>query len=133
MLSSRECVDALMRRYIEKGEQAIKENPSLAEPYHTELQGDWVGGIPNKLKILGHSFDVILIDDNETDRFGSMNPNTNTIRLNKNKTQSQIETTLLHEIIEALDHNLEIKLEHRQISALEAGLYQVLKDNKLSF
>jgi len=102
--------------------------------FSTELQGDFIDGkIPSKLKILGHSYDVILIDDNETSGFGSLNPNTNTIRLNKNKTQSQIESTLLHEIIEALDHNLELKLEHRQISALEAGLYQVLRDNKLSF
>jgi len=74
-----------------------------------------------------------MIDDRESGDYGSLNPNTNTIRLNKNKTQSQIESTLLHEIIEALNINLELRLEHPQISALEAGLYQVIKDNQITF
>lgn len=38
-------------------------------------------------------------------------------------------STLLHEAIEALNYHLELKLEHRQISSLEAGLHQVLSDN----
>lgn len=98
------------------------------------LACEWIGPkIPNSLKILGHDFKVIMLDDNETSNYGSMNPNTNTIRVNKNKTQSQIESTFLHEIIEAINQSLEINLEHRQITALEAGLYQVLKDNKLTF
>lgn len=89
--------------------------------------------IPNTIKVLGHDYHVVIIDSSETDPYGSMNPSTNTIRLNKNKVQSQIDSTLLHEIIEALNHDLELRLEHNQISSLEAGLYQVLKDNKLHF
>ena len=89
--------------------------------------------IPNNIKILGHTYAIIMIDDRENGDYGSLNPNTNTIRLNKNKTQSQIESTLLHEIIEALNMNLELRLEHPQISAIEAGLYQILKDNQITF
>ena len=89
--------------------------------------------IPDNIKILGHNYTIIMIDDRESGDYGSLNPNTNTIRLNKNKTQSQIESTLLHEIIECLNMSLELRLEHQQISALEAGLYQTLKDNKISF
>jgi len=89
--------------------------------------------IPDNIKILGHNYTIIMIDDRESGDYGSLNPNTNTIRLNKNKTQSQIESTLLHEIIEALNINLELRLEHPQISALEAGLYQVIKDNQITF
>ena len=89
--------------------------------------------IPNKIKVLGHEFSVNMVDLSETDTFGNMNPNTCAIRLNKNKCQSQIEETLLHEIIEAIDNNLELKFEHPQITALSATLYQVLKDNKLAF
>ena len=52
--------------------------------FSTELQGDFIGGkIPSKLKILGHSFNIILIDDNESSNFGSMNSNTNTIQNSK--------------------------------------------------
>jgi len=89
--------------------------------------------IPSKLKILGHDYTVKLVDLNETDTYGNINLNTNIIRINHNKTQSQQETTLLHEIIEALNFNLELELKHNQITALEAGLYQVLKDNRLKF
>jgi len=39
--------------------------------------------------------------------------------------------TLLHEIIEVINNNQEMGLEHRTISALEAALFQVLEDNKL--
>jgi len=38
-------------------------------------------------------------------------------------------TTLLHEIIEALSYRLELNLKHSQITALEGGLFQVIKDN----
>lgn len=88
---------------------------------------------PTNIKILGHDYTVKLVDLNETDTFGTMNSNTSTIRINQNKVQSQIESTLLHEIIEALNMDLELNLEHRQITGLEAGLYQVLKDNRLKF
>ncbi len=53
--------------------------------------------------------------------------------INGTKPQSQQESTLLHEIIEALDFNLELKLEYNQISQLKVGLYQVLKDNGIKF
>ncbi|MHB8182620.1 MAG: hypothetical protein ACYDDN_02555 [Candidatus Desulforudaceae bacterium] len=89
--------------------------------------------IPETLKILGLDYTVKQIDDNETGQFGTHNGNTQVIRLNINKHPDQIASTLLHEIIEALDTNLELNLTHPQISALEAGLYQVLKDNDLCF
>ena len=38
-------------------------------------------------------------------------------------------STLLHEILEALNFHLALKLEHKIIMALEAGLFQVLVDN----
>ena len=38
-------------------------------------------------------------------------------------------STILHEILEALNGMMELKLEHNQISSLESGLNQVLSDN----
>ena len=38
-------------------------------------------------------------------------------------------STLLHEIIEAINYHLEIELEERQVKQLEVGLHQVLKDS----
>lgn len=39
------------------------------------------------------------------------------------------DSSMLHEIIEALNSMLELGLEHKVIAQLEAGLYQVFKDN----
>jgi hypothetical protein len=38
--------------------------------------------IPDKVKVLGHDYDIVMVDLNETDIYGNMNPSTNTIRLN---------------------------------------------------
>jgi len=38
-------------------------------------------------------------------------------------------STLLHEIIEAINYHLELNLEHHKIMALEVGLHQTLTDN----
>ena len=38
-------------------------------------------------------------------------------------------STLVHEVIEALNYHLELNLKHKQISALEVGLNQVLSEN----
>ena len=89
--------------------------------------------IPSSVKVLGHNYAVIMVDLNETDTYGNLNPNANIIRLNKNKTKSQVDSTFLHEIIETLNQLLELRLEHNQIMGLESGLYQALKDNKLHF
>lgn len=39
------------------------------------------------------------------------------------------ESTVLHEIIEALNYHFGMRLEHEAIMTLETGLYQVFRDN----
>lgn len=41
-------------------------------------------------------------------------------------------SSLLHEIIEAINSDLDLKLEHRTICALESSIYQVLKSSRIS-
>ncbi len=88
--------------------------------------------IPKKLTILGHRYTVNLVDM-PANQFGSHDASNLTIWLNKNISESQIMSTLLHEILESLSFNLSIGLEHTQLCAIEASLYQVLKDNNLKF
>jgi len=38
-------------------------------------------------------------------------------------------SVLIHEIIEAINYHLELKLDHTAITGLETGLYQVIVDN----
>ena len=47
--------------------------------------------------------------------------------------QQQQEETLIHEIIETIDTMCELNLEHPDMSVLSTSLYQVLKENKLTF
>ena len=89
--------------------------------------------IPNKLKILGYDYEIILREDRLKED-GSENPGTHSSRVQRiwidaTQTQQQQESTLIHEILESLNYSLELQMPHNVISSLEAGLYQVLHDN----
>lgn len=90
--------------------------------------------IPKKLKIGGHIYRVKFRDrhvEDGVDTAGNCLCTQTTIWIDKTAKQSQQESTFFHEIIEAINGESELKLEHTQICALEFGLYQVLKDNHL--
>lgn len=89
--------------------------------------------IPKRLKVLGHEVEVKYEKNYARDesRTGSSSANSLEILLDPSFSQSVIETTFIHEIIEQLNYHLELHLEHSTISQLEAGLYQVLRDNGL--
>jgi len=93
--------------------------------------------IPEKIKIGGKDFkiehDTTIVTDEGYACRGRSRAAMQLIQLNPGYPQQTIDCTLLHEILEALNTNTEIGLEHRQISQLEEHLYQVLKDNKLHF
>ena len=92
--------------------------------------------IPSTLKIGGHDY---IISQNPTCQIdgqvccGIHNGSRELIEVNPSYPIGTQKSTLLHEIIEAIDWMHELKLEHRVICTLEEGLYQVLKDNKLHF
>jgi hypothetical protein len=44
-----------------------------------------------------------------------------------------IKQTLLHEILEVLNYELELSLPHPKIKSLENALFQIISDNKLTF
>lgn len=90
--------------------------------------------IPKKIKIAGYNYDIKMIKDRGKEQ-GSENPASiytrhQVIWIDVNQAKEQQESSLFHEIIEAIDFIYELKLEHNKISCLETGLYQVLKDNK---
>lgn len=86
-----------------------------------------------KLKILGHEYTVtddlnIQVDDGQV---AQINMRSLEIRIGAHLPSSREDEALLHEIVEALNYHLELKLEHRTINQLSEGLFQVLKDNGL--
>ena len=87
--------------------------------------------IPERLKVGGLDYEVSFVENLARDygANGSHWGNALKIKIDDSLPRQNQETTFLHEIIEALNFVYEIKLEHKQLSVLEAGLYQVLKDN----
>jgi len=91
--------------------------------------------LPNNIKILGNTYKVIYQSVSKTgnDTFGGHGGMYRTIWINTTLSHQCQESTILHEIIEAINFHLNLELKHKTINQLEAALYQVLKDNKLEF
>ena len=81
----------------------------------------------NLIKIGGHHFTVDYVDGLADS--GSTDTSLNKILINKNLAKSNQESTILHEIIEAINAIYDLKLEHQTIQTIEAALYQIYKDN----
>jgi len=86
------------------------------------------------IHILGQEFAIkYKRDKKKRDYIGKCFPNANKIYLVKDLSQDKLEETFIHEIIEAINFNLELKLKHRQITALAVAIYTVFKENNLQF
>jgi hypothetical protein len=86
--------------------------------------------IPSKLKIGGHTITVHVADRTKDNNCGEWDPYSNTIELDKRQPMSQLEVTLIHEVIHALNINIE---PHAMVEALAQQFYQVIVDNHLVF
>lgn len=91
---------------------------------------------PRKLKIGGHIFTIKYVDKFEAsleEDLGSCDRDSSTLVINTNSriSESQRESTLIHEILEAINDIYDVGLEHRQIQLLESTLYQIFVDNNL--
>ncbi len=86
-----------------------------------------------KLRILGIDYPVVFTDMYKTGGNGNAGTADTTgckifISNIINSEQHQ-RSVLLHEILEALNYRLELKLEHNTLTQLEAGLFTVFRDN----
>ncbi len=81
------------------------------------------------MKILGYHYRIIENSEYGA-QLGEMNPTQQTIKVQANQCQQQKESTVLHEIIEALNFHLKLELgqDNKIIAPLEAGLYTALTD-----
>lgn len=82
------------------------------------------------MKIYGYEYTVKrneTIDDMEA--FGDFRAKNQTIRIASDLCAEQALSTLLHEILEAINYHNQLKLEHSAIMVLEVGIYETLKAN----
>ena len=64
---------------------------------------------------------------------GKFDANNLTILINESLSLEMQRTTILHEIIEAINYNYELNLKHNKITTLESTFFQILKENKQLF
>jgi hypothetical protein len=79
------------------------------------------------MNILGYPYTVQIIDGMEN--MGRLRTGTLTMQISAGLCPEQRVSTVLHEIIEALNEHLGLELPHHSIMALETGLYQTLTAN----
>jgi hypothetical protein len=91
--------------------------------------------LPKKINILGRNYTIEYFDFN-----GSIQTNTmcgtsgysgQKIQIDSKSHRESQESVLLHEIIHQVSHSMKLDLSEETVCQLEAGLYQVLKDNDL--
>lgn len=87
----------------------------------------------DKIKILGHEYTVEMNSEIQQDyeQSAQISHAKCVITIGSRLVDSRREECLMHEIVEALNYHLELRLEHEKITQLGEGLYQVLKDSGL--
>ena len=83
------------------------------------------------MKILGYNYMLVYSptkDSGGMSNSGQMDPTKQIIVISPEQHQQSQESTVIHEILEALKYHCQIDLDHKDLSVLEAALYQVLKD-----
>jgi len=87
--------------------------------------------IPESVKIAGQVM-TIKLDQwlaSSEDRYGESSSMRGQITLDSTQPILHQQSTLLHEILETINKDNEIGLEHRQITTLATQLHQVITDN----
>lgn len=88
--------------------------------------------IENKLKICGMDCEITKVENYARDYnfLGTFCGNDSIIKLDNALKLNIEQKTLLHEIIEAINYQFELDLEHNKISTIESALFWIIKDNK---
>jgi len=85
--------------------------------------------IPETIKIGGIHYKIIPTDSKITDSSGKIVFDSAVIHLDETLCPDMALATLLHEVIESINEENELKMKHRVIQTLGTQLFQVLKDN----
>lgn len=91
--------------------------------------------IPDKLKVGGHFYEVLKhFDRAKIDGDNNLGTHSGTflkIWLETNMSLSMQEDVFFHELVEAINFQYNIELNHHQVSLVSSAFYQVLTDNQM--
>jgi hypothetical protein len=86
--------------------------------------------IPPVVKILGQDFTIEFLEEKKHRGFiGRCFPHANRIQLEEGLCPDKMGETFLHEVLHAIDENLELGIKHKSVNRLGLALYQFLKEN----
>lgn len=87
-----------------------------------------------KINILGIDYLVVFDDDNEAikDNLGCVDLDHQIIYIRNSINDQMKVSTLLHEVIEAINFQLELNMPHRVICGIEVGINQVVTENSIN-
>ncbi|MFA5745688.1 MAG: hypothetical protein WCX79_01230 [Candidatus Paceibacterota bacterium] len=85
--------------------------------------------MPDDIKIGGVRYKITPVDYKISESYGKTVFESASIHIDDTLSQDMSLATLLHEVIEVINEENELKLEHRAIQTLATQLFQVLKDN----
>jgi len=81
------------------------------------------------LKIMGYNYRCRIVDKEDLSNMGTCDARNQIIRLAAESCDQGVESTIIHEMIEAINFHLQLSLEHNKIMSLEAALHQALTAN----
>lgn len=82
------------------------------------------------MKILGYSYTITEDGDSNTiGALGRFHEKSQEIQIASDLCDEQKLSTIIHEVLEAINYHLGLELSHRAIIGLETALYQFLTDN----
>jgi hypothetical protein len=82
------------------------------------------------MKIMGYDYKIVVNGDVDNNgAFGRFHGATQRLQISSGLCEQQTVSTILHEMLEALNYHNQWELPHPKLMSIEASLYQVLTDN----
>lgn len=85
---------------------------------------------PQSIQVLGKTYAVEFVDKvDDKDSFGEHEMSTQKIKIKNEQHHESSRETLLHEVIHAVEEQLDLGMKEKQVHGLAVGLFQVLREN----
>ena len=81
------------------------------------------------MKILGFDYSIELVSSANMSELGTINHGSTHIRLRDNMSEVGLLSTLIHEIVHAVDFQLSLDMGEENVNRMATGLYQTMVDN----
>lgn len=85
---------------------------------------------PEQVRVVGKNYSILFVDEvDDQDNNGEHNLQKQEIKVKRGIHFEAQRDVLLHEVIHAVDEQLDLRLKHKQVHALAVGVLQVLREN----